>query len=116
MAIFILLFSVLPIALLPMWYTLAYPGRATWLSSILDLPHPSYHLQDKRIGLLIAHPDDEAMFFSPTLLSLTDPSLRNSVQILCLSSGVFDIFLFHFLDFVRIESYRLPSSSSSSRF
>ncbi|KAI4163426.1 MAG: hypothetical protein LQ342_002933 [Letrouitia transgressa] len=41
----------------------------------------------KRICLLIAHPDDEAMFFSPTLLALTAPDLGNHVKILCLSNG-----------------------------
>lgn len=41
----------------------------------------------KRICLLIAHPDDEAMFFSPTLRTITRPELGNQVVILCLSSG-----------------------------
>lgn len=44
-------------------------------------------LKGKRILLLIAHPDDEAMFFAPTLLSLTRPELRNHIKILCLSTG-----------------------------
>lgn len=44
-------------------------------------------LQGKRILLLIAHPDDEAMFFAPTLLALTQPHLGNHIKILCLSSG-----------------------------
>lgn len=44
-------------------------------------------LRNKRICLLIAHPDDEAMFFSPTLLALTVPELGNHLKILCLSSG-----------------------------
>ena len=44
-------------------------------------------LKNKRICLLIAHPDDEAMFFSPTLSALTAPELGNHVKILCLSSG-----------------------------
>lgn len=44
-------------------------------------------LQGKRILLLIAHPDDEAMFFSPALRWLTRPELGNTVVILCLSSG-----------------------------
>ncbi|KAF2113027.1 phosphatidylinositol glycan class L [Lophiotrema nucula] len=44
-------------------------------------------LQGKRIVLLIAHPDDEAMFFAPTLLALTRPELGNHIKILCLSSG-----------------------------
>lgn len=41
----------------------------------------------KRICLLIAHPDDEAMFFSPTVLALTLPELGNHLKILCMSSG-----------------------------
>ncbi|KAH8696190.1 N-acetylglucosaminyl phosphatidylinositol de-N-acetylase [Talaromyces proteolyticus] len=44
-------------------------------------------LYNKRICLLIAHPDDEAMFFSPTVLALTRPELGNHVKILCLSTG-----------------------------
>ncbi|KAL5343094.1 LmbE-like protein [Aspergillus crustosus] len=44
-------------------------------------------LHNKRICLLIAHPDDEAMFFAPTLLALTKPELGNHVKILCLSTG-----------------------------
>ncbi|KAF2733564.1 phosphatidylinositol glycan class L [Polyplosphaeria fusca] len=44
-------------------------------------------LRGKRIILLIAHPDDEAMFFAPTLLALTRPENGNHVRILCLSSG-----------------------------
>ena len=45
-------------------------------------------ITNKRICLLIAHPDDEAMFFSPTLLALTEPELGNHVKILCLSTGI----------------------------
>jgi N-acetylglucosaminylphosphatidylinositol deacetylase len=41
-------------------------------------------LTNQTIMLLIAHPDDEAMFFSPTLLALTP---HNKVQVLCLSTG-----------------------------
>ena len=44
-------------------------------------------LRGKRICLLIAHPDDEAMFFSPTVLALTAPEAGNHIKILCLSSG-----------------------------
>ncbi|EED22013.1 N-acetylglucosaminyl-phosphatidylinositol deacetylase, putative [Talaromyces stipitatus ATCC 10500] len=44
-------------------------------------------LYNKRICLLIAHPDDEAMFFAPTVLALTKPELGNHVKILCLSTG-----------------------------
>lgn len=44
-------------------------------------------LRGKRILLLIAHPDDEAMFFAPTVQWLTNPELQNQLIILCLSSG-----------------------------
>ncbi|KAK3339990.1 putative deacetylase LmbE-like domain-containing protein [Lasiosphaeria hispida] len=44
-------------------------------------------LYNKRICLLIAHPDDEAMFFAPTVLALTRLETGNHVKILCLSSG-----------------------------
>ncbi|KAL8951435.1 MAG: hypothetical protein Q9222_002596 [Ikaeria aurantiellina] len=58
-----------------------------WLltSNLSRSAHP--HFTNKSIVLLIAHPDDEAMFFSPTLLALTDPALGNHVKILCLSNG-----------------------------
>jgi N-acetylglucosaminylphosphatidylinositol deacetylase len=57
-----------------------------WLyTSVLTSSFPM--LRNKRICLLIAHPDDEAMFFAPTVLALTQPSLGNHVKILCLSSG-----------------------------
>ena len=44
-------------------------------------------LRGRRICLLIAHPDDEAMFFAPSVLALTRPSLGNHLKILCLSTG-----------------------------
>lgn len=44
-------------------------------------------LRNKRICLLIAHPDDEAMFFAPSVLALTRPGLGNHLKILCLSTG-----------------------------
>ncbi|KAJ5279513.1 hypothetical protein N7478_004885 [Penicillium angulare] len=44
-------------------------------------------LQNKKIVLLIAHPDDEAMFFAPSVLGLTKPELGNHLKILCLSTG-----------------------------
>jgi N-acetylglucosaminylphosphatidylinositol deacetylase len=45
-------------------------------------------IKNKRVCLLIAHPDDEAMFFSPTVLALTRPENGNHVKILCLSTGM----------------------------
>lgn len=39
------------------------------------------------IALVIAHPDDEVMFFGPTLAELTRQEHGNTVRVLCLSSG-----------------------------
>ena len=45
-------------------------------------------LRNKRVLFLIAHPDDEAMFFAPTVMSLARPELQNHVRILCLTTGI----------------------------
>ncbi|KAG0240776.1 hypothetical protein BGX31_001664 [Mortierella sp. GBA43] len=42
------------------------------------------------IALVIAHPDDEVMFFGPTLAELTRPEHGNTVRVLCMSSGNHD--------------------------
>lgn len=74
-----------------LYLTLAIPVilATAWLytAQVTRTSLPSLH--NKRICLLIAHPDDEAMFFSPTLLALTAPEMGNHVKILCLSSGSF---------------------------
>ncbi|KAF3908490.1 hypothetical protein ABW21_db0204762 [Orbilia brochopaga] len=44
-------------------------------------------LRNRSIALLIAHPDDEAMFFAPTIQALTQPSLNNKLHIICFSIG-----------------------------
>lgn len=68
-----------PLAFLVVWFS-----TANVISTSMPAPP---QLRNKRIILLIAHPDDEAMFFSPTLLALTHPSLGNHLKILCLSTG-----------------------------
>lgn len=60
-----------------------------WLYTVTTAKSRFPKLKNKRICLLIAHPDDEAMFFAPTLLALTEPTSGNHVKILCLSSGKF---------------------------
>jgi N-acetylglucosaminylphosphatidylinositol deacetylase len=62
------------------------PSCYLYTVSVVATRFPS--LRNKRICLLIAHPDDEAMFFAPTLLALTRPETGNHVKILCLSSGM----------------------------
>ncbi|KAI4272018.1 MAG: hypothetical protein LQ337_005599 [Flavoplaca oasis] len=66
----------IPILISTLWLLTANLSRTS---------HP--HFTNKSIVLLIAHPDDEAMFFSPTLLALTAPNSGNHIKILCLSNG-----------------------------
>jgi N-acetylglucosaminylphosphatidylinositol deacetylase len=61
------------------------PLLYTYTVSVVQTRFPT--LRNKRICLLIAHPDDEAMFFAPTVLALTRPETGNHVKILCLSTG-----------------------------
>jgi N-acetylglucosaminylphosphatidylinositol deacetylase len=68
-----------PIVFLVFWVATAF-----FTCSSFPAPGTLHHA---RIVLLIAHPDDEAMFFSPTLLALTYPALGNHLKILCLSTG-----------------------------
>ncbi|KAJ9496565.1 N-acetylglucosaminyl-phosphatidylinositol de-N-acetylase [Exophiala xenobiotica] len=72
----LLTLTILPFLLFGLWHITA--------SSVPPIP-PS--LRGKRIILLIAHPDDESMFFNPTLQALTHPSLQNHLKILCMSTG-----------------------------
>jgi len=72
------------------WFTIfALPivVVTSWLYTVTVARSRFPMLRNKRICLLIAHPDDEAMFFAPTVLALTEPALGNHVKILCLSSG-----------------------------
>ncbi|KAJ6633220.1 N-acetylglucosaminyl-phosphatidylinositol de-N-acetylase [Pseudolycoriella hygida] len=44
----------------------------------------------RRVLIVTAHPDDECMFFGPTILSLTQRSEPCTVYLLCLSNGNFE--------------------------
>lgn len=61
------------------------PALYAYIATVVPTRLPT--LKNKRICLLIAHPDDEAMFFAPTVLALTRPETGNHVKILCLSTG-----------------------------
>ena len=67
--------AALPLLLLAPWLFTSYLARTL----------PTLH--HRRILLLIAHPDDEAMFFAPSLRVLSAPHLANTLHILCLSTG-----------------------------
>lgn len=43
--------------------------------------------QYRRVLIVTAHPDDECMFFGPTILSLTQRKEPCTVYLLCLSNG-----------------------------
>ncbi|XP_074350091.1 uncharacterized protein LOC141689638 isoform X2 [Apium graveolens] len=55
------------------------PRRATFLTSTGEASCK------KNVLLVIAHPDDESMFFTPTINYLT--SIRHNIHILCMSTG-----------------------------
>ncbi|KAK4097496.1 LmbE-like protein [Parathielavia hyrcaniae] len=61
------------------------PSLYIYTTSVVSARFPA--LRNKRVCLLIAHPDDEAMFFAPTVMALARPETGNHVKILCLSSG-----------------------------
>jgi N-acetylglucosaminylphosphatidylinositol deacetylase len=52
-----------------------------------ELPAALTHIS---VALVIAHPDDEAMFFGPTLAQLAAPASGNNVSIVCFSAGDFE--------------------------
>lgn len=53
--------------------------------SIID-----HKLINSHILLFTAHPDDESMFFTPTITELTKENYNNSIHLICLSNGGFD--------------------------
>jgi N-acetylglucosaminylphosphatidylinositol deacetylase len=61
------------------------PSLYVYTATVVTSRFPA--LRNKRICLLIAHPDDEAMFFAPAVMALAKPETGNHVKILCLSSG-----------------------------
>jgi len=46
-------------------------------------------LENKDILMVIAHPDDEVMFFGPTLVGVLKPEHKNKVAVLCMSNGAY---------------------------
>ncbi|KAK2804246.1 N-acetylglucosaminyl-phosphatidylinositol de-N-acetylase [Onygenales sp. PD_10] len=77
--------TIVTLALIPPFLLFFWSMSATTAWSPFASAFPL--VRNKRICLLIAHPDDEAMFFAPTLLAMTRPELGNHLKILCLSSG-----------------------------
>lgn len=45
------------------------------------------NLTNSHIVLVTAHPDDESMFFTPTITELTKDNYNNTIHLVCLSNG-----------------------------
>ena len=74
------------------WFTIPVLFFTAWFYTAVITRARLPNLREKAIVLLIAHPDDEAMFFAPTVLALTHPDQGNHVKILCLSNGAYMAF------------------------
>ena len=66
------------------WISLIFLLIVVYLSS-RSKQDPFSVPKGSSVLLVIAHPDDEAMFFGPTLTAMEE--LKISVQVLCLSNG-----------------------------
>ncbi|KAJ8771965.1 hypothetical protein K2173_027142 [Erythroxylum novogranatense] len=71
------------------WFAAVVSLIVLWIASLCKILHTSTNkggaLINKNVLLVIAHPDDESMFFSPTISFLI--SRGNNLRILCLSIG-----------------------------
>jgi N-acetylglucosaminylphosphatidylinositol deacetylase len=69
---------VLPVALYVLLAYIVPVSPALIPASLLLAKHPV---------LIVAHPDDESLFFGPTLLALDKAGVKKELRILVLSSG-----------------------------
>ena len=46
-------------------------------------------IESKQVLILTAHPDDECMFFGPTITALRSGLSKTRVHVLCLSTGIY---------------------------
>ncbi|KAI3709847.1 hypothetical protein L2E82_39615 [Cichorium intybus] len=80
------------------WFLIFVSVAVVWLASLCKILHASFYpyqssflnnnagsFQKRNVLLVIAHPDDESMFFSPTINHLT--SRGHNMHILCMSTG-----------------------------
>ncbi|OVA19558.1 N-acetylglucosaminyl phosphatidylinositol deacetylase [Macleaya cordata] len=77
------------------WFFIAATLILLWVVSLCKILYASTPkvaflsegeaVRKRTVLLVVAHPDDESMFFSPTILYLT--SAGHNVHILCLSTG-----------------------------
>lgn len=45
------------------------------------------HMSHQRVMVVTAHPDDESMFFGPTIRHIADPAKNNTIYLLVMSNG-----------------------------
>ncbi|CAN3373390.1 hypothetical protein DIURU_000320 [Diutina rugosa] len=57
------------------------------VGTVADYSLSSNVLHDAKVVYVIAHPDDEVMFFSPSVLELAKPQHHNHLSIVCFSDG-----------------------------
>jgi hypothetical protein len=97
LSIFTIIYIIISILL---YYAIFYVGesayiRSTKLPKILNEDQTDARNNEgttiKRVLLIIAHPDDECMFFGPTLVTLAQ-NQNYRIFVLCLSKGMW-IFL-----------------------
>ncbi|EGV66773.1 hypothetical protein CANTEDRAFT_112195 [Yamadazyma tenuis ATCC 10573] len=50
-------------------------------------PFDSVPIRNSTVYYVIGHPDDEVMFFSPSILELSKPIYHNTLKLICLSVG-----------------------------
>lgn len=50
-------------------------------------PYDSVLIRNSTVYYIIGHPDDEVMFFAPSILELTKATYNNDVKLICLSTG-----------------------------
>ncbi|CCG21057.1 hypothetical protein CORT_0A06720 [Candida orthopsilosis Co 90-125] len=53
----------------------------------ITFPKSISSITESTVYYIIGHPDDEVMFFSPTILELSKPKYNNTVKLLCFSKG-----------------------------
>ncbi|KAI5957971.1 hypothetical protein KGF57_002779 [Candida theae] len=53
----------------------------------ITFPKPISSIRESTVYYAIGHPDDEVMFFSPTILELSKPKYNNTIKLICFSRG-----------------------------
>lgn len=72
--------------LVPLFMLIVPTALWAWIGRLIPYGCPP-NFANRDILLAIAHPDDEVMFFGPTLALLSNAVFNNTVSILCLTSG-----------------------------